>query len=176
MLKQFEVIFAFNKDYLKALIKAKRTNVLGDRVYDLVNFLRAQLNMKICGNLEKEFEKYKNESGDIRELDYEKDIEFWSYPERIYDDTSNQCGPIYINSNTVVAKFHIYFTKIDYRVFKDLEDGYKLMSMIRSSIKSVFDDFNYDTLIKAKDLSELDIEEYENIKHIFKFILFTKHQ
>lgn len=173
-MKQFEVIFAFDKDYLKALIKVKRTVVLKDRICDLFDFLRVQLNMKIWDNLEMEFEKYVNESGDTRELDCENDIEIWSYPEKIYDTNSDQYGPIYTNSNTIIAKFHIYFLSINYEVYKAFDDNYKLLSLIRSSIKSIFKDFDYDNLALSKDLIGLDIEEFEAVKHIFKFIILQR--
>lgn len=171
MVRQFEVLFAFDKDYAYTLKKNQRYDIFYNRVYDLMNFLRVQLNIEICHTLEEEYSLAYKQS---RKIEYDEDIEVWSYPEKIYGIDSNQDGPIWSNINTIIAKYHIYFKKLDHNVFEKCDINYKLMSIIRSSIKKTFKDSKYDELVLVQDLYDLDIEESEEVKRVFKYMIIQK--
>lgn len=175
MIKQFEVLFVFNEEYLKALKKVNgcSAKIFGNRVYELMNFLRIYLKEEILCSVRDLYEEYTNNSGEY--LNYKEDIEFWYYPEKIYDINSDQCGPLFINSNVnvVVAKFNIYFIKINPIVF-DLCKNYNLIKIIHISIENLFKKSSYNEDILANDLFKLDIEELESIKSVFKFIILEK--
>lgn len=171
MVRQFEVLFAFDKDYMYALKKSKRYDIFCNRVYDLMNFLRVQLNIEICRTLEEEYSLVYKQS---RKIEYDKDIEVWSYTEKIYGIDPNQNGPIWSNINTVIAKYHIYFKKLDHNVFEKCDINYKLMSIIRSSVEKIFKDSKYNELTLAQDFYDLDIEEFEEVKRVFKYMIIQK--
>lgn len=169
--RQFEVLFAFDKKYLKALEKCQRSGIISVRVDDLMSFLSVQLNAKIWDHIKEEISKRAKSPEEYREIDYEKDIEIWSYPKKIYMSCNN--GPIYYNTNTVIAKYYILFSKINFSIFKH-ENGHNLIDIVRLCIKDIIKESGYNELVLPTDLKGLDVEEFEEVKRIFRYVILQR--